>query len=490
MKTIAIKIFCLGIFALIISCSTDRGKNEAMVKLKVSNPARDFAEFRKKSDPSLKTDTIRFNKNGEAEIIVNPDTLTEYVILLGDEIALDTIKSSVPLVVKQKTQELVLLLDNGFRLNLSLDLNNISGSFKIEGAGSDINDYFIRKEFLKNNFNIKYAEMLRGDLKSYNKFVDDFRKSNEELINNIPDDSKTIPSGYKENEKKSLYFRYYGLKLNFANLNIKRETEDLKQLLPESGFAGFLKDIKLNNPENLNIASYRQLVNLISDYMHLLKYKDSSEAALKSPGNKYITLKQIFSGNIKDYMQYELLKKNINRRNEDWYNVALDDYLKNSETDSLKKLLSSLKEKKEKLEGGKPAPDFSYPDINGKMISLSEFRGNYIYIDVWATWCKPCIYEIPYLKKMEEDYHGRKIKFMSISIDEDIEKWKKTVLEKPLGGIQIIASDPDASIRKDYLISGIPRFILIGSEGEILNENAPRPSDPASRELLDSFLDL
>lgn len=483
-------VLYFAVIVLLVSCSSKIDKNEATINLKVSNPYRDFVEFKKRSDPGTETDTIKLNQNGEAEIILKPDTLAEYVFLFGDEFSVDTIKSSTQLLIKSNIQEVILQLDKGYNLNISLDGRDIYSTIQIGGKGAELNDYLIKKEGLKRKFNLNYAELIKSDFTTYNNFIDDYRKSSEDLINKIPDKSEYIPLGFKENETKSLYFKYYGLKLSYANLNINRSEEDERKLMPESGFADFIKDIKLNNSDNLKIASYRQLVNAITEYMMKVKYRDSSEASLRNPENKYITLGQIFSGYLKDYMQFEHLKKNINKRDEDWYKTAHNDYQKNSNTDSLKKEIIKLKETREKLSEGKPAPNFSYPDINGRNVSLSDFKGKYLYIDIWATWCKPCIYEIPFLKKMEEDYKGRNIIFMSISIDEDIDKWKKTIAEKNLSGIQIIASDQNASIRKDYIISGIPRFIFISPEGEIINDNAPRPSDPGCREMIDSFSGL
>ena len=78
----------------------------------------------------------------------------------------------------------------------------------------------------------------------------------------------------------------------------------------------------------------------------------------------------------------------------------------------------------EKLEIGKrrqtgiAATDFTQNDPDGKPVKLSDFKGKYVYLDIWATWCGPCRAEIPFLKKVEEKYHGKKIEFVSISIDE------------------------------------------------------------------------
>ena len=59
----------------------------------------------------------------------------------------------------------------------------------------------------------------------------------------------------------------------------------------------------------------------------------------------------------------------------------------------------------EKLAKRQPAPIFSGLDLEGNVISLTDFLGKYVYVDVWAAWCGPCKYEIPHLKELESDYH-------------------------------------------------------------------------------------
>ncbi len=144
----------------------------------------------------------------------------------------------------------------------------------------------------------------------------------------------------------------------------------------------------------------------------------------------------------------------------------------------------------DKIKKGGDSPKFNYPDINGKNVSLDDLKGKYVYVDVWATWCGPCKREIPFLKKLDQEFKGKDIAIVSMSIDkmEDKDKWLKMVKDENLGGIQIMADkDWNSDFVKAYNIRGIPRFILIDKEGKILNDNAPRPSNPNLKELFNSL---
>ncbi|WP_026777488.1 TlpA disulfide reductase family protein [Polaribacter sp. Hel_I_88] len=146
---------------------------------------------------------------------------------------------------------------------------------------------------------------------------------------------------------------------------------------------------------------------------------------------------------------------------------------------------------------GKPSPKFEdYINIKGGKNSLDDYKGKYVYIDVWATWCGPCIQQIPYLQNLEKEYQNKNIEFISISTDESQrsggsweaaeKKWRDFVKARNMSGVQLW-SGQDFSFQQMYQINGIPRFILVDPNGNIVDANAPRPSDPALKSMFDSL---
>lgn len=126
------------------------------------------------------------------------------------------------------------------------------------------------------------------------------------------------------------------------------------------------------------------------------------------------------------------------------------------------------------------------PLLSGKKVSLSDFKEKYVYIDIWATWCGPCQREIPHLQKLEEKYHGKDIYFVSISCDKNRKVWENRV-RAGLKGIQLHFVNGD-TFMNDYMIKGIPRFILLDKEGKIISVDMSRPSDPKTIAKLDELL--
>lgn len=117
---------------------------------------------------------------------------------------------------------------------------------------------------------------------------------------------------------------------------------------------------------------------------------------------------------------------------------------------------------------GKVAPDFEIMSLDGKPVKLSSLKGQYVLIDFWASWCGPCRKEIPNLMKVYDEYKGKGLKLIGVSIDEDETKWRKAVSEEKLNYLQL--RDSEKQTMKLYNYNGIPFIVLISPEGIILEK--------------------
>lgn len=187
-----------------------------------------------------------------------------------------------------------------------------------------------------------------------------------------------------------------------------------------------------------------------------------------------------------DKVKGEYLVQTQRIRTHEEYEVFIANYGKYIITLSQKARIEVISAKVANSEKGEKASDFTYPDTNGKLVSLSDFKGKVVYLDVWATWCGPCMKEVPHLNKLEKELHSNKgIVFMSVSIDEEKDKqqWLRMVKDREMGGVQLFASGR-SKITNDYKITKIPRFMIFNRNGNIHTIDAPRPSDPKLKQLL------
>lgn len=128
---------------------------------------------------------------------------------------------------------------------------------------------------------------------------------------------------------------------------------------------------------------------------------------------------------------------------------------------------------------GKPAPNFVGTTVAGDSVSIQSLKGKLIYVDVWATWCAPCIEEISFAKKLHQKFSNYKnLVFLNVSTDEDSEEWKNFLAkDKGWNGLHInIKGKASDNLWKKYKIFGIPSYFLIDQDGNIITVNAQRPS--------------
>lgn len=160
-------------------------------------------------------------------------------------------------------------------------------------------------------------------------------------------------------------------------------------------------------------------------------------------------------------------------------------YLKRITVDSLRNKVEAALVKHKQEYGaifpGQVAPDFTFTNEKGKVFKLSDLRGRLLFIDIWGTWCAPCIEEIPYLAKLQEKYKNNKnVLIMSLACDKESarDKWKAFLKKhKEMTWAQYQVTDAGNKILDDvYHVIGIPRFMIIEKNGVIIDADTQRPS--------------
>ena len=369
----------------------------------------------------------------------------------------------------------------GQNVHVSIDASDFFKSIIYSGDLKKENNYNVSKSKLRAN--------LVGDTKEYfvvplNDFLPKIEKTRDTLFSLLA--NSELSQKDTELEKKLIKYEYLQTYNNYKKFYNYHKKVD--PVLPDDYFDPILG---MNTDDDEIFRYSRAYRNLIIENFRLSSKialsKDTSLTIIDFVKNKISDLK---SADIREQIASMLIRE-IKEENE---NID-DDY------DKIMTLLASDR-MKEKLTlryksaisttSGTASVDFNYENFDGGSISLQELRGKLLYIDVWATWCGPCIKEMPALKELVKEYAKKDIEFVSISIDgkNDYDKWKKMVPEKNVGGIQLYdAEGLDSDFMKAFSVSLIPRFMMIDSEGKIITAKAPRPSSKDVRKFIDSHLD-
>ena len=137
---------------------------------------------------------------------------------------------------------------------------------------------------------------------------------------------------------------------------------------------------------------------------------------------------------------------------------------------------------------GRPAPEFSFPGLDGTMVSLSDYRGYVVLVNVWATWCPPCVDEMPSMEKLYQALKGENFELLAVSIDALGTKVVAPFMKKYNLSFPALM-DTDGSIQTLYQTTGVPESFIIDQEG-ILIEKIIGPRDWAKLEIIDFFRNL
>lgn len=361
-------------------------------------------------------------------------------------------------------------------LQIVFDAKHFDSSLVFKGKGSARNNYLVQKSINEAKLTEDLEAFYRVSEEQYLINIGNVKTAHLELLVKYE-----VEDFFKTAEEKSLeYDRLLSIQ-NFEN-SYKFYLGD--EISVSEDFHKPLKTLNVDDVDEYKSQPYyRYLVNSawgkrieaapdVDGMLAVLRKVPSQDLAITLVNNFYSKISSN-KERAKDYL--DLIKRVT--KHQPFIDAAEKQYQEVMNSDGFKK--------------GDISPNFNYENLAGEMVSLNDFKGKYIYIDVWATWCGPCIKQVPYLKKLEEIYYNKNIVFVSISVDKEEVKptWKQMVADKELGGVQLFADNSfDSDFMNAYAVNSIPRFILIDPEGKIIDPEAPRPSFDKTRRLLDDLL--
>lgn len=376
-------------------------------------------------------------------------------------------------------------ISKGDIINVSVDTKQFDQTISYSGEGSVENNYLAAKTLNTIKATSNTVKFYSSEEQEFKSKVNNLSAKNDSLLNQLTNAEES----FVISEKQHLIYDKFAMFNDYAKRHgyytKKDDFEVSDDFLPQAMKELIFDDVNAYKASG----SYKQMA--FDDVLTKIfdKIKDPSTATVDNL--KVLNSVQIpaLKNDVIDYLAgYLVSPGNINM--ETIYNY----FVENSTNEDTKSKLNNIYEKNKNLVKGKPSPQFvNYENHKGGATSLADLKGKYVYVDVWATWCGPCIREIPSLKEVEKKFHNKNIEFVSTSIDElkNHAKWKGMVTDKELGGMQLMADKAwQSQFVRDYGIDGIPRFILIDPDGNIVSADAPRPSNPKLVELLEKELKI
>jgi len=344
----------------------------------------------------------------------------------------------------------------------SIELNVSQNEVEYKGELKNENEFFKKFEL----------EVTMGTFKYYNSTnFDDFT-----TLDALNEKNKAILSETQLNEE---FKQYVASWLNYSYQSIKyriiaKADVQISDLPTE--VINFIKETSSEKFSSSALMGVQDWRSFLDNYFY------TQDTYIKTNTTKLVDrFEQITNNFSKDRYALYLSNKLINsnngmdgtcRKQVNNLSTFIKSDLTKSNLDSLYSQLSKSELGYKHLLKGKPAPEFTFEDINGEMVSLSDFKGKYVFLDVWNIYCGPCIAQIPYIKKYEEELKSENIAFIAVSCDRQKEKqkWRDFVIKKEMVGNQLIMDNGrDSDFLMDYNIKGFPTFIIIDPDGNMVD---------------------
>lgn len=368
-----------------------------------------------------------------------------------------------------------LYLEQGDRLNIEVDLSQMPANVKLSGKDTIASVYLREKAKLDEEIQTEFSKLFSKNAEEFKPSLAEVKEKYSSLLNN----QKGLSNNFVSTEKKSI--DYFDLHLKSVYSRIHENLTGNKVTNPAE-FEQEVTKVDYDNAEDFE---------LYSVYSRLLTDNFYSKLGLENPNwsNMVDYVRGLKSENIKSHLS-ELLSQGLSAGNSPELNEKILNVIKDfAKKEDLVKDAEARISLFQNIAPGKTSPSFSFENFAGGKTSLEALKGKVVYIDVWATWCVPCLNEIPALQELEKEYHGKDVAFVSISIDQNKQKWIDYQTSQKLSGIQLYAeSEAERAFSDAYGIKSIPRFILIDKNGNIINADAPRPSNPSIKELINKNL--
>ena len=366
-----------------------------------------------------------------------------------------------------------IFLDPGDNLHIEFDANSFEYSMQFSGQGGANNRFWqkFRRTFPEESNPLKLTGYRKGIVhyqveSNLDKLM---RRLGQSAFMNEMERSKLR----KLSELDSYQASYADLSSSFSNFiwaDIQYDWAyklmvygytfgQLHQVTPS--FWDFVYEAPVSSPESLNNRNYRKFLR------GYLNYKFDSSGSQGNPyAGQYDLAESLLLDETRAYFQSFILVKGFKKEQ---FLPLIDPYSRFLTSNSIplydQIVVESFSEAN-RYAVGSPAPEFTLSDMSGQPVSLADFRGKIIYLDFWASWCRPCITKIEMVKTIKRNLNPEEVVFIHLSVEKDANRWIDQVSFRNIQGVNIhVPEGLDSEVLKSYNVKAIPEYFIIDKYG-------------------------
>lgn len=458
----------LASVAFTILCIQTLFAGEAKISGKITNPLDEevkFSYYANYLDYAPKEFAAKLSADGSFSITI---PVTEKYTQLS---------------VQNGEQASEFFIQPGDELVMTVDAQNFDSTLRYAGKGAPIAN-LMAKHMLQSGMMMQFARVLQPH---YRKETAEFtalaKVEMQKEVDFVEKNKKGLPEDFIKYWKAWYQYSIYSDMLRFSfmhavmkagNMNVKLTKEDYRIAL----------DVPVAfNDEYMSIPTYVQYAGDIYNYQYSAKVEADTTipAEIRAAKQREVVnaqAKATMPAKTKEFFFAQQVFSNVKGNTLEEVEKMYASFRKDYKTSAYDTIVDRVVNLKRKMAKGQPALDFAFTTLEGEKMKLSDLKGKVVYLDFWASWCGPCMRELPFAKKLKEAFHDKDVVFLNVSIDEDMGAWKNAIQKHSIGGIHTCEPGGwQAPAAKLYGVQGVPSYYLIDKNGNFATENSPRPSE-------------
>ena len=373
-------------------------------------------------------------------------------------------------VVKCGYMQIPVYIHEGGELKLSFDMKDPVKSLHFDGnlAGENryLNDSRVRVP--------KRADQL--DEQAFIQWENNYLEERYRFL-----DSLRLDARFVRIERQRLY-ALHELALCYYLMMHRYQIDNYK---PSEEYLTYLLGVIREDSTLLNLQEYRDAMALLIKTLSTQNVDPADLLLMTKTQLEWID-KYLKDDKVGEFFVYQLIMAYVGEKGIDHFSEIFPIYERWVKSDHYRKVFADLYARWDKIAKGRKVPEIEFRDVEGQVVKLTNFKGKYIYIDVWGSTCPPCRKELPFLKMLEKDFVRKNIHFLSVSTDRSKQAWIKAIQEEKLDGHLFVPRDLK-KFREVFQIRLIPRFILLDQELNIITANMTAPSDSETKKRLNQL---
>ncbi len=392
----------------------------------------------------------------------------------------------------------------GNDFNINFDCVDFQKSIKYSGKGGADNNFmaeYFRKYESNTAWDVYLLMCKSHDPMKFKQVWMDHLKEEEEFLKNYAA-SFPLTDAFKVWMADHIRYKNANQLWDYQFNHAWENDIEVSSFTPPPSYFTFLDDFKANNDYLASSPYYNRFLDNFIWHLYNLDLSARDMEGFERfdvRAKKEIALtKKNFTGYARDKQYSDIMYEILEKNEKDLFESLYDDYKGIVEDEHLKFVIEVksnqviAKNKGEALPLG--AKEIQVVDENGNTVPfkdlISLYAGNVVYVDFWASWCAPCIQEMPSSLILQDRFQGEPVKFLYLSQDEESDRWRKAIARNSITGDHVLMNrEMFVKLSGQYNVSSIPRYMIIDKNGNVVVPDATSPSNINTAKKINELLE-